>query len=104
MDRIATRPPEGVALKDSARKRPQFPQRATPCVRLNPVEIFESEVEKIRDRALLDYDAAIHIGFAESELGIDKDAPLSCPLVKRIATGPPLPSPNVKVDPPAVET
>jgi hypothetical protein len=37
------------------------------------------KVEKIRDRALLDHDAAIHIGFAESELGVDKDAPLGCP-------------------------
>src|ERR1700730_13421239 len=79
MGRIAMRPPEGIALKDSARKRPQCPERATPRARLNPVEVFDSDVEKIRDRALLDDYAAIHIGFAESEFGIDKNAPFGCP-------------------------
>jgi hypothetical protein len=96
MDRIATLPPEGVALKDSAWKRPQSSQQATPRVRLNPVEVFDSEVEKIHDRALLDHDAAIHIGFAESELGIDKDAPLGCPRGEADRHGSPRPIPERK--------
>jgi hypothetical protein len=50
--------------------------RPRPCWRAAVAILTERNGENIGDRALLDDDAPVHIGFAEFELGIDEDIAL----------------------------
>ena len=38
--------------------------------------LVEQDLERIRNRAVLDHERAVHIGFAERQFGIEEDAPL----------------------------
>ena len=48
----------------------------------SPAEIPHHKVEKFRNRALLDHEAAIHVGFAQSELGVEENVPFGGPAGK----------------------
>jgi hypothetical protein len=76
--RVAPRPPQGVVLKKRAHDRAQDPQSIASHTPPRPAEVLDSEVQEIRDRALLDDDVAIHVKFAESQLGVDQDGALGC--------------------------
>src|SRR5437870_2262762 len=52
------------------------PLRPRPGGRASVAVLTEHDGEDIGDRAAFDNDAAIHIGFAELELGIEQDAAL----------------------------
>ena len=78
VNRVAPRPPQGVVLKKRARDRAQDPQGIASHTPPRPAEVLDSEVQEIRDRALLDDDVAIHVKFAESQLGVDQDGALGC--------------------------
>src|SRR5262245_44653055 len=82
MDRVTTCPPQRVVLKQLASERTRHPQQPAPGASRRAAVILDGEVEKFGDRALLDDQAAVHIGFAQPELGINEDAPLGRPARK----------------------
>ena len=59
--------------------------------------LAEHDREHVGDRALLDHEGAVHIGFAEFEFGIEQQAQFGARVSKRTDTGLPVPSPKVKV-------
>jgi hypothetical protein len=82
MDRVTTRPPQRVVLKQPASEPARHPQQPAPRGSRSPTEVLDGEVEKFGDRPLFDDQAAVHIRFAQSELGISEDAPFGYPARK----------------------
>ncbi len=66
--------------------------------------LTQRDGEHIGDRALLDHETAVHVGFTELQFGIEENAPLGGARRKRTDTGWPVPSPKVKVVPREVVT
>ena len=70
---IASRLPSRVELRYSAMEVADQPLRPSPT---GSARLARYDGEHIGDRALLDDDAAIHVGFTEPELGIEQDTAL----------------------------
>jgi hypothetical protein len=71
---IATRTLTRIELLQTAMEVAQQPLCPRPKRRLAADALVQHNSKHVRDRALLDDDGAIHIGFAEFDLGIDKHA------------------------------
>ena len=79
MGDVALRPRPRIELLQAAIEIADEPLRLRPQRRRAVAALAEHDGEDVGDRALLDDDAAIHIGFAEPELGIDQDVTLRRP-------------------------
>src|SRR6266849_5461964 len=76
---VAPRPRAQIELRQSAVEKSREPLQACPRGRAAIGALTEHDGKDIRDRALLDDDPAIHVGFAESQLRINKNATLGRP-------------------------
>src|SRR5674476_671352 len=71
---ISLRAPARVELLQPAIKIPQVPLRFCPFWNAGAV-LAEHDGQYIGDRALLDHETAVHVGFAKPQLGIEQDVP-----------------------------
>ncbi len=73
---VPPRPPTRIELLQAAMEVTDQPLRPRPQRRSAVAPLAEHDREHVGDRTLLDHDRAIHIGVAESELGIEEDGAL----------------------------
>ncbi len=73
MRHVASRPRRRIELLQTAMEVAEQPLRARPKRRLAADALVQHDGEHLGDRALLDHHRAVHIGFAEFDLGIDQD-------------------------------
>ena len=75
MGHIAPRPRTRVELLHTAKQVAHQPRRQRPF-RRGDVFLPQQYRERIRDRALLDDECAVHVGLAQSQFGIEQDCAL----------------------------
>src|SRR5712691_3567559 len=73
---VAPRPRARIELLQAAIEKTDEPLQLRPRGWPAVATLTKHDGKDVGDRALLDHDAAIHVGFAESQLGIDEDATL----------------------------
>ncbi len=73
MRHIAARAPARIELLQTAVQEAQQPLRPRP-VRYVGL-LAEADGQHVGDRALLDHESAVHVGFAELEFGIEENSP-----------------------------
>ena len=76
MRHIAPRPRTQIELLQPAEQIAHEPRSGSAQRRCGDVFLPQQQREHIRDRALLDDECAVHVGFAQSELGIEQDRAL----------------------------
>jgi hypothetical protein len=75
MRHIVARAAARIELREPPPEVAQQPLRARPERRLAAVFLRHRKREEVRDRALLDHQRAVHVGFADGELGIGQNRP-----------------------------
>ena len=100
---IAPRPRPRIELLHAPEQVAGELQRQCPS-RRGDVILPQQDRKQIRDRALVDDESAVHVGFAQSSWGLKRTLRCAFSVVKRTATGGPLPSPKAYVLPAAVVT
>jgi hypothetical protein len=90
-------------LPDAAIKVADEPWQPRPR-RQTLAALTEYDGEDVGDRTLFEDDAAVHIGFTDFNAGSSRTPRSAARVVKRMAARDPVPSPKLKVEPPAVVT
>jgi hypothetical protein len=76
---VPTRPPSQIELRDPPPREPHRRDRRRPPSPSGSVLVPRHEIDEVGDRAALDRERAVHIGFAELEIGIEQHGPLGRP-------------------------
>ena len=74
MGDVVPRPAAPIELPGVPREIAHPPLQAAPA--RNHFGLIEQDGKRVRNRAVLDHERAVHIGFAERQFGIEEDAPL----------------------------
>ena len=97
MSDVIPRPAAEIELPDVPRQIAQPPLQPSPV--RHHFGLIEQDRQRVRNRAVLDHERAVHIGFAQREFGIEEDPPFGPAGRNRAATGFPVPSPQVNFAP-----